>query len=215
MLTQEQIRNLKPGDTVLVEAEVSSPLKDGAIVTHGCITHARHASRLYPLPSEIVNRQSSIVNKYDPTRLLKKGDKVRVVKRNGRCNGKDGEYLREAFCEVAEDEVPNELVRVFHNSSEYRLDPAYLELVTSVEDLEPYYIATETFDYEIRDANDDPDIGTSLAFHIKFKDPDEGQIMSVKSYYESYVYSYEHAKAAAEAERDRLNAEWRKEHPND
>lgn len=76
--------------------------------------------------------------KYDPCRLLKKGDRVQVKSRNGRCNGKDGEYLREAFCEVAEDEEPNELVRVYHNSSEYRLDPAYLELVTPVEELEPY-----------------------------------------------------------------------------
>ena len=152
--------------------------------------------------------------KYDPCRLLRKGDRVQVKKRNGRCNGKAGEYLREAFCEVADDEVPNERVRVYHNSSEYRLDPAYLELITPVEELEPYYIEAETFDYEIRNADDDPDIGTSLAYHIKFQDPDEGQILNVKSYYQSYVYSYEHAKADAEAECKRLNDEYRKEQSN-
>ena len=86
-----------------------------------------------------------------------------------------------------------------------------LELISPVEEQEPYYIESETFDYEIRNANGDPDIGTSLAFHIKFQDPDEGEILSVKSYYESYVYSREHAEADAEAECKRLNAEWRKE----
>lgn len=152
------------------------------------------------------------LTKHDPCRLLRKGDRVQVKERNGRCNGKAGEYLREAFCEVAEDEVPNERVRVFHNSSEYRLDPAYLDLVTPVEELEPYYIEEEDFDSLIYNSNDDPDCKTVTAIHIKYQDVDGGEILSVKSYYESYVYSYEHAKAAAEAECARLNAEYRKEH---
>ena len=74
--------------------------------------------------------------KYDPCRPFRKGDKVQVKKRDGRCNGKAGEYLREAFCTVAEDETPNELVRVLHNSTEYRLAPAYLELITPAEELD-------------------------------------------------------------------------------
>ena len=73
--------------------------------------------------------------KYDPCRLLKEGDKVQVVKRNGRCWGKTGEYLRGAYCFVLEDEERNAMVKVRHNSSEYTIDPAYLELVTPVEEL--------------------------------------------------------------------------------
>jgi hypothetical protein len=75
-----------------------------------------------------------------PCRLFRKGDKVQVIKRDGRCNGKAGEYLREAFCTVAEDEIQNELVRVFHHATEYRLDPAYLVLVTPHEEQEPYSV---------------------------------------------------------------------------
>ena len=124
--------------------------------------------------------------KYDPTRLLKKGDRVQVKRRNGRCNGKAGEYLREAFCEVAEDEEPNELVRVYHNSSEYKLDPAYLELITPVEEQEPYSVSEATVQYLVKEDNK-----KVVAQFCKLYHP--------------------HAKAAAEAERDRLNAEWRKE----
>ena len=129
--------------------------------------------------------------KYDPCRLLRKGDKVQVKKRDGRCNGKDGEYLREAFCTVAEDETQNELVRVLHNATEYRLDPAYLELVTPVEELEPYEV-TESSDYY---GVDKDDLEVEAAIFWKKSHPN--------------------AKAAAEAERDRLNAEYRKEQSDD
>lgn len=124
--------------------------------------------------------------KYSPFRLLKKGDRVQVKRRNGRCNGKDGEYLREAYCYVVEDEVPNELVRVYHNSSEYRLDPAYLDLVTPVEE-EPYKIA---FDDVTQNWNVIKD-GFVLCSYRGTKHP--------------------HAEKSAEDERDRLNEEYRKE----
>lgn len=149
------------------------------------------------------------LTKHDPCRLFKKGDKVRVVEYKGRRPG----YNKNIY-KVGEDEEEsgrNIILKQDGFIGHITVDAAYLELVTPAEEMEPYYIETETFDYEIRNANDDPDIETILAFHIKFQDPDERQILSVKSYYESYVYSREHAEADAEAERDRLNAEWRKE----
>lgn len=124
--------------------------------------------------------------KYDPCRKFRKGDKVQVKKRDGRCNGKDGEYLREAFCTVFEDETQNELVRVLHNATEYRLDPAYLELVTPVEELEPYSVKDSSDRYMVVDEK-----GAVIVMFYKARHP--------------------HAKAAAEAECDRLNAEYRKE----
>lgn len=135
-------------------------------------------------------KNSEPAPKYDPCRLLRRGDRVQVKRRNGRSNGKHGEYLREAYCLVAEDEERNELVRVFHNSSEYLLDPAYLELVTPVEELEPYYVEEEGHSWCIRKPGPS-DIYSTLAWFSKKRHP--------------------HAKAAAEAECARLNAEYRKE----
>ena len=135
-------------------------------------------------------KNSDPAPKYDPCRLFRKGDRVQVKRRNGRCSGKYGEYLREAYCLVAEDEDKNELVRVFHNSSEYRLDPAYLELVTPVEEFEPYRLEHRPGEWLV----------------VK---KDNKLILS------SYnVGIHTNAKAAAEAECARLNAEYRKEREN-
>lgn len=125
----------KIGDKVLVEAEVTSIHTDGDLE---CATwYTNYGGRIDETRFDVLQRSvRKMTDSTDPCRLLRKGDKVQVKKRNGRCNGKDGEYLCEAFCKVAEDEVPNELVRVLHNATEYRLDPAYLELVDPVEKLE-------------------------------------------------------------------------------
>lgn len=129
--------------------------------------------------------------KYAPCRLLRKGDKVQVKKRDGRCNGKAGEYLREAFCTVAEDETQNELVRVLHNATEYRLDPAYLELVTPVEERVRYRVG---------------DFPTNNEWCVWKDSLSKTEVVS------SYkIDTHPHAQAAAEAERDRLNKEHRKE----
>ena len=135
---------------------------------------------------------------------------MRVVERDGRkppfCNYIN---LGEIYTVVSDENDGDVLLETCDKVD--AIDWFYLELVTPVEELEPYYIETETFDYEIRNENDDPDIKSIVAFHVKFQDPDEGLILNVKSYYESYVYLREHAEADAEAERVRLNAEWRKE----
>lgn len=127
---------IKVGDKVLVEAEVTSIHDDGNLACATLYTAydgGIDKTRFDVLRSSV----RKMTDNTDPCRLLCKGDKVQVVERNGRCNGKYGEYLREAFCKVAEDEVPNELVRVLHNATEYRLDPAYLKLIDPVEELEP------------------------------------------------------------------------------
>jgi hypothetical protein len=140
---------------------------------------------------DIAEVSLSTKQKYDPCRLLRKGDKVQVKKRDGRCNGKAGEYLREAFCTVVEDETQNELVRVLHNATEYRLDPAYLELVTPVE---------EPFNIYKSDDNE---------YVILFEDTRVSTFPFKGDGY-PYYYTQEQAKARADQERDRLNDEWRK-----
>lgn len=188
-MTEEELKGLTMGDKVYVRAVVSYVDKDGIecrVQIYGAdgddLGGYVKAADLY----RAVPGKAEAKPKHDPCRLLKTGDKVQVKKRNGRCNGKAGEYLLEAFCEVAEDEVPNERVRVFHNSSEYRLDPAYLELITPVEERMPYSVK-ETMSHDgwqvVRD-------GLPLAIYDSRRHPN--------------------AKAAAEDEAARLNAEYRK-----
>lgn len=195
---------IKVGETYNVRVKVIGIAKNFVDVIYvddegisGLHIGKRRAGILRPISPE---KNTDPSPKYAPCRLLRKGDKVQVKKRNGRCNGKDGEYLREAFCEVAEDEEPNELVRVYHNSSEYKLDPAYLELVTPVEELDPYYIyeskEEESFDIMKR-------VGklnlTRNCIYYKSETNDHAEL------------TREEAQAAAEAECKRLNAEYRKE----
>ena len=235
MITEEQIKNLKPGDALLIECTFNSVYDDGDICINAkeldifsdeVITNTKyvHPSCVSlpsaPSPTMEIFKMTEVPQtypKYDPSRKFRERDKVRFRKVNERFTP---EWHAPTFVGslgiIVSDERESGYVRVHCYDGICRsIDATYLELVTPVEELEPYYIETETFDYEIRNANDDPDIGTSLALHIKIQDPDEGQILRVKSYYESYVYSREHAIADAEAERDRLNAEWRKEQSDD
>lgn len=194
------IEDIKVGETYNIHVKVIGIAKNFVDVIYvddegisGLHIGKRRAGILRPISPE---KNTDPSPKYAPCRLLRKGDKVQVKKRDGRCNGKAGEYLREAFCTVAEDETQNELVRVLHNATEYRLDPAYLELVTPVEELEPYSV----FD------------NMRLAAWTILKN---GLIFAYYPYRvnksDNIVHGKAEAKAAAEAERDRLNAEWRKE----
>lgn len=122
---------------------------------------------------------------HDPCRLFKKGDKVQVISLNGRCCGKYGEYLRGAYCIVLEDEEGGLGVKMRHNADDYILDPAYLKLVTPVEEQEPYTLIDSPKTYNI----------------VREK----SMVMTI------HKKSHPNAKAAADAECARLNAEWRKE----
>ena len=200
MLTQEQIYKLKRGDEIIIHGTFDTAFDDGDISVDSYWTvNGKRKDQSFMVHSSCVSLPSEHgtsvpTPKYDPCRLLRKGDRVQVKKRNGRCNGKAGEYLREAFCEVAEDEVPNERVRVFHNSSEYRLDPAYLELVTPVEELEPYTV---------------DECGFAPTLYVR----KNGKVCMTIPYKEgsSLYQTREEALAAAETLRDRLNAEHRNE----
>lgn len=197
------IEDIKVGETYNVRVRVGGidtnrfvcqPLNQDGTPSDFCPNYFNfaEAEAFSPLSPENGIKNTEPAPKYDQCRLLKKGDRVQVKRRNGRCNGKAGEYLREAFCEVAEDEEPNELVRVLHNATEYRLDPAYLELVTPAEELEPYNVHETEYLFRVMQV---VEVGEQI----------------VSEYRKS---THPHAKEAAEAERDRLNAEWRKEQSN-
>lgn len=136
MLTEEQIKNLKPGDPIVIHTTVRYIDTEGDL-WFPCprILDAEDSSYIDPkhvsLPSGTVEQP-----KHDPTRLFKKGDKVRVVEWNGRKNiraGMIGKVVSDEFnckVELAIDGWPN---GVYYQA-------CFLELVTSVEELEPYSI---------------------------------------------------------------------------
>ena len=150
----------------------------------------RRIGILHPISPENGTKNTETAPKYDQNRLFRKGDRVRVAEYKGRClkpfSLKIGDVLT-----VSKDE-PNDDTCViwckFYDRDFY-LDPAYLELVTPVEELEPYFVQGFKGGYGV--------------FHTRLQPEAE-----VCHYFNDM---HPHAKEAAEAECARLNAEYRKE----
>ena len=145
----------------------------------------------FPITPENDRKNSEPAPKYDPCRLFKKGDKVRVVEWNGRKpEAEDKLYT------VQQNERPGStMVDIGQNatggSSFYTV--CFLELVTPVEEMERYVVEPG-----------------DLAYFIVDKKHESGEQNVVM-----YMFAFHpNAKAAAEAECARLNAEYRKEQNN-
>ena len=202
MLTQEQILNLKPGAPLVVQGEFCQAYDNGNILVRLSVQrwetsineiHSFHPSCV-SLPSE--HGTSVPTPKHDPTRLFRKGDKVRTVKRRGRYYSSADEKYADLILTVHSDEVTDSRqseiwveVETEDDETCWNTDPVYLELVTPVEEIEPYKLIDSPNTYNI----------------VR----DSAMVMTI------HKKSHPNAKAAAEAERDRLNAEYRKEHTND
>lgn len=76
--------------------------------------------------------------KHDPCRIFKEGDIVAPQEVNGRIFSGAVEELIGQNCVVVEDELECCNVRIRHGEDEYTIDPAYIELITPVEEQEPY-----------------------------------------------------------------------------
>ena len=161
----------------------------------GILKEPSKLQMLYSSPemTSLIKKISS--PKYDPCRLFRKGDKVRVVEWNGR-NYYDLDHSTKletgCLAEIWDDEEDEQLegyVSVIYQGYIRSVPPCYLELVTPVEEGEPYSVEED-----------------SQYWHVFYEQ--NGGIMTVCKFLKSY---HPTAKAAAEAERDRLNAEWRKE----
>ena len=128
--------------------------------------------------------------KHDPCRLFKAGDTARVVERFGR---KDVRYTLGELVTVLEDECGTTFVRVKTEDGESELIAWWhLELVTPVEELESFGVRYST------------DRDCAEVYHRRHKN-------TVAVFYRKCGITREQAEAHAEAERDRLNAECRKE----
>lgn len=129
--------------------------------------------------------------KYDPCRLFKKGDEVEYHPKDGRAN--PNLLVGRKYKVAADEPCDSGIVQVEFDGLRH-LDTfvAYnnLELVTPVEELEPY---------------------TVREYEESFAVEKSGNIYSV--FFKGSYYAK--AKEAAETERDRLNAEYRKEQNND
>lgn len=143
------------------------------------------ADAFSPLPSE--------QPKHDPTRLFKKGDEVRVVAWNGRDIARIGQIGR-----VVSNEHNSRVELAIDGWTSSVYYPAcHLELVTPVEEL--YMVHSIVGDN-----------GKTAFFAVR-----KGDVTVAAFFCDTpRAFIEEQARAAAEAERDRLNAEYRKEREN-
>lgn len=129
----------------------------------------------------------------NPCRELRIGDKVRVRKIHGKlpqCRYNGVAHVKEGdCCTILEDAYRNCYWVTMASNVHWCFDAAYLELVTPAEELEPYFIEETEYEYcvsiMVGERKDTP-----ATYHKRM---------------------HPHAKRAAEAERDRLNDEHRKE----
>ena len=140
--------------------------------------------------------------KHDPTRLFKNGDRAQVVERNGRTPTcfPVGRIKVGDIVTVAENEAGDVFIKVLTEDGHEMMVPWFmLELVTPVEELKPYSVEESCG-------------GANLHCFILKRGKKHLSYYLYKAGNANHYYTREEAKAAAEAERDRLNAEWRKEH---
>ena len=135
--------------------------------------------------------------KYDPCRKFRKGDRVRVAENKGRClkpfTLKIGDVLTVSMDESNDDTF---VIACKWHDRDFYLDPAYLELVTPAEEL------------EIAAIFDDIKTGMWVVTKDNFTHAYFPYRIEIS---DNIANGKQEAKAAAEAERDRLNDEWRKE----
>lgn len=196
-MTQDQLKELKADDKILIVAEVDSIRKNdnvsfrlpyrncnGEICWSGGVVIAERVSLMAEKP------------KHDPCRPFKEGDIVTPIERDGR-EVPDGAPVGEK-CAVVESERNGIVCIRFDAGSElyiHEIPYFHLELVTPVEELAPYSVheseIVQGFDI-VRDKL------CVMTFPY-----------GAKEY--GWYYNRIDAKEAAEAARDRLNAAYRKE----
>lgn len=194
MLTQEQIKNLNPGDPVVVHGEFKAVDADGAVWIEVGNCHRWYALSCVSLPSE--------QPKHDPCRLFKKGDRIRFKTWHG-FQPEDWENDAELLgkeATVYEDQKPDAFSVHFLFDGE---DPdeewhatylPFIELVTPVEELEPYLMLENV-----------------QSNSIEVRDKRTNKVEATFYFGKDHAYTFVQAATRAEAERDRLNEEWRKE----
>ena len=203
MLTKEQIKNLKPGDPILIHGIFTHLHVDGDIDYEApytgfgdkILTTIRTVHPSYVSLPENGIKNTEEAPKHNPCRKFRKGDMVRYCAPDGRIYADRGslrEHIKNRdLTHVVRDEQENGRVGVYDPLDEensYYVPAHSLELVTPVEKLEPYCVRKYSTFYAVEKYNNHKDRPATYD-----------------------IYFHQNAKAAAEAERDRLNEEYRKE----
>ena len=153
--------------------------------------HAREEDEMELFPPATLEDAIKITGrapKYDPCREFRKGDKVRMVEWHGRSFFDGGCHPNCNKWTVTEDETSG--VSLEQDGYPIADVPAcFLELITPVEELEPYFVMELKGGYGVYNTRFQPE---TEACHY-------------------WNEMHPHAKEAAEAECERLNAEYRKE----
>lgn len=203
MITEEQIKNLKPGDMVIIHGAFWSSTETGNIrVTCPMEINSKivqDSKCLHPtccyLPEE--------GPKYDSKRLFKKGDVVRVVERDGRrplrCKSVT---IGHTYTVNADEEGGRVILKNTDDRYSEDVEWCYLELVTPVEDTLPYYVVEQGIEFQVRMKVEDEDC---LISTFRFKN-----IVEAYRRYYDMLPSMKQSREAAEAECERLNEEYRK-----
>lgn len=206
-LTQEQIKNLKPGDPLIIHGTFLEVLKDGDICIKSSMTlrdRVVNDDRKCAHPSVV----SIVKPKHDPCRLFKAGDEVEYRPKDGRANpnllvGRRYKVSVDEPCDSGIVQVECDGLRHIDTFVAYN----NLELVTPVEELNPYYIEENDIEFQVRMKYEDSDCLISV---FRFKNIVEGY-----KQYHDMLPTMTQARECAEAECARLNAEYRKTQTNE
>lgn len=201
-MDKEQINELKPGDEVLIRGRFEKIKDNGDFQVSYLLTTVHGKFYMYKTavhPSAVIIKSPP---KHDPTRLFKNGDRAEVVERHGRTitcfpagRIKEGDIVT-----VAENEAGDAFIKVLTEDGHKMMIPWFvLELITPVEELEPYYVERQG------------ETSGGLCYTVR---KPGGYVESTFYFGGCRSRDEQQAKAAAEAECDRLNAEYRKEAAN-
>ena len=191
-MDKEQINELKPGDEVLIRGRFEKIKENGDYSISYLLTTVHDKLYMYKAavhPSAVIIKSPP---KHNPTRLLKEGDIVKPRFVDGRTDI-NLSSLQPYTVTKREDAWGN--VRVMNDNHSITTKAVFLELITPVEEQMPYEVEC-----------DDDDKEYSVTCRDKF--------VCTFPYDSDSFYTKEQAKAAAEAECARLNAEWKKEQNN-
>lgn len=184
-LTKEQIKGLKPGDSLVIHGELWRLDSFGDLVIKTCFTYRDQKREDFNVFSPSCVSLPPDKPKYAPCRRFRAGDEVNVTSRDGRfpvAYPKHTWFGKRAT--VVEDEDGSGFVQV-RSESGHKMGVAFyfLELVSPVEERRPYSVVDGHVYWEV----------------------------AVKGVKTVAMFSKVHcpnAKAAAEAECKRLNEEW-------
>lgn len=186
-LTQEQLDTLETGTPIVIHTTFDHFDCDGDVRYKA--PYSLDEENYGYIDSKFVSLPDK--PKHDPCRLFKKGDKVQP--RSGK-TVLASEYGFVTFHELAGQYEVNEdeargTVTLIVNGHACFVSAFALELITPVEELEPYSVVDAHTHWDVADKDMKTVVTYSKAYHPN-------------------------AKAAAEAERDRLNDEWKQSHQN-